>query len=56
MSKQFLKINYYDKPGTSGHAYYPSNSGGRDQEHNSLKPALANSLGDPISKIPNTKQ
>jgi hypothetical protein len=34
--------------------YNPSYSGGRDQEDHGLKPALANSSRDPISKIPNT--
>jgi hypothetical protein len=37
------------------HAYNPSYSGGRDQKDFVLKPALANSIWDPISKIPNTK-
>jgi hypothetical protein len=32
------------------HACNPSYSGGRDQEDPSLKPAQANSSGDPISK------
>jgi hypothetical protein len=30
--------------------------GRRDQEDSSSKPAWANSLRDPISKIPNTKR
>jgi hypothetical protein len=34
------------------HAYNPSYSGGKDQEDHSLKPALANSLWDPVSKKP----
>jgi hypothetical protein len=34
----------------------PSYSGSRDQEDHLLKPAWANSLQDPISKIPNTKK
>jgi hypothetical protein len=38
------------------HAYNPSYSSGRDQEDHDLKPALGNSLGDPIWKRPNTKQ
>jgi hypothetical protein len=38
------------------HAYNPSYSGGRDQEDRSSKPAQANSLRDPISKMPNTKK
>jgi hypothetical protein len=33
-----------------------SYSGGRDQEDFGLKPARGNSLRDPISKTPNTKQ
>jgi hypothetical protein len=37
------------------HAYNP-NSGGRDQEGSSLKPAQANSSQDPISKKPITKK
>jgi hypothetical protein len=38
------------------HACNPSYSGGRDQEDCGSKPARANSLGDPISKIPSTKR
>jgi hypothetical protein len=38
------------------HSYNPSYSGGRDQEDCGLKLAQANSLRDPISKIPNTKR
>jgi hypothetical protein len=38
------------------HACNPSYSGGRDQEDGGLKPAQANSLQDPISKIPITKR
>jgi hypothetical protein len=38
------------------HAYYPSYSGGRDQEDLGLKPAWANSLQDPISKKPIIKK
>jgi hypothetical protein len=38
------------------HDCNPSYSGGRDQEDCGSKPAGANSLGDPISKIPNTKR
>jgi hypothetical protein len=34
------------------HTYNSSYSGGRDQEDCGLKPAQANSLQDPISKIP----
>jgi hypothetical protein len=34
----------------------PSYSGGRDQEDHSSKPAWANSLQDPISKIPIVKR
>jgi hypothetical protein len=37
------------------HACNPSYSGGRDQEDHSLKPAQANSSGDPISKNPSQK-
>jgi hypothetical protein len=37
------------------YACNPSYSGGRDQEDPSLKPAQANSSGDPILKIPTTK-
>jgi hypothetical protein len=36
------------------HTCNPSYSGGRDQEDHSLKRGWANSLRDPISKIPNT--
>jgi hypothetical protein len=42
------------EPGASGLHCNPSYSGGRDREDWSLKPAQANSLRDPISKIPNT--
>jgi hypothetical protein len=38
------------------HACNPSYLGGRDQEDRGLKPAWANSLRNPILKIPNTKQ
>jgi hypothetical protein len=38
------------------HTCNPSYSGGRDQEDGGSKPALANSSGDPTSKIPITKQ
>jgi hypothetical protein len=38
------------------HARNSSYSGGRDQEDHSLKPAWANSSGDPNFKIPNTKR
>jgi hypothetical protein len=38
------------------HACNPLNSGGRDQEDCSSKPAQANSLQDPISKTPITKK
>jgi hypothetical protein len=38
------------------HASNPSYSGERDQEDCSLKPAWANSSGDPILKIPITKR
>jgi hypothetical protein len=38
------------------HAYYPSHSGGRDQEDGGLKPAQANSLPDLILKKPFTKK
>jgi hypothetical protein len=38
------------------HACNPSDLGGRDQEDHGLKPAWANSLRDPISKIPITKR
>jgi hypothetical protein len=37
------------------HTCNPSYSGGRDQEDLSLKPARANSLQDPVSKNPITK-
>jgi hypothetical protein len=37
------------------HAYNPSYSGGRAQEDLGSKSTLANSLRDPIWKIPNTK-
>jgi hypothetical protein len=37
------------------HTYNPSYSGGRDQEDHSSKPPQANSLQDPISKNPMTK-
>jgi hypothetical protein len=43
-------------PGARAHACNLSYSGGRDQEHCSLKPAWANSLWDPISKNPITKK
>jgi hypothetical protein len=38
------------------HTYNSVYSGDRDQEDNSLKPALGNSLQDPILKISNTKR
>jgi hypothetical protein len=39
------------------HAYYPSYSGGRDQEDQGLKPAQGTSSRDPISKkIPSQKK
>jgi hypothetical protein len=38
------------------HAYNLTYSGGRGQEDCGSKPALANSLRDPISKIPITKK
>jgi hypothetical protein len=38
------------------HACNPGYLEGRDQEDCSLKPARANSLQDPISKIPITKK
>jgi hypothetical protein len=38
------------------HACNPSYSGGRDQEAQGLKLARANSLRDPILKIPNRKK
>jgi hypothetical protein len=38
------------------HACNPSYSGGRDQEDHGSKPALPNSLRDPISKKPITKK
>jgi hypothetical protein len=38
------------------HAYNPSYSGVTDQEDQGSKPAQANSLRDPISKIPITKR
>jgi hypothetical protein len=38
------------------HTCNPSYSGGRDQEDHGSKPALANSLRDPISKKPITKK
>jgi hypothetical protein len=37
-------------------AFNPSYSGGRDQENHGPKPAQANRLRDPISKIPITKR
>jgi hypothetical protein len=45
----------WDLPGTC-HTYSPSYLGGRDQEDQDLKPALENSLRDPILKILNSKQ
>jgi hypothetical protein len=36
------------------HACNPRHSGGRNQENHSLKTAWANTLQDPISKIPIT--
>jgi hypothetical protein len=50
----FLKV--YNKPMSVTHACNPSYSGGRDQEDLGSKPAWANSLQDPISKIPITKK
>jgi hypothetical protein len=38
------------------HTCNPSYSGGRDQEDHGSKPAQANSVRDPILKIPNTKR
>jgi hypothetical protein len=38
------------------HAYNPGYSGGRDQEDRCSKPVQANSLWDPILRIPNTKR
>jgi hypothetical protein len=38
------------------HTCNPSNSGSRDQEDYRLKPALANSSEDPISKNPSQKR
>jgi Fe-S cluster assembly ATPase SufC len=38
------------------HACNVNFSGGRDQEERGLKPALANSLQDPILKTPSTKK
>jgi hypothetical protein len=38
------------------HTCNPNYSGGRDQEDLGWKPPQANSLQDPISKIPNTKK
>jgi hypothetical protein len=38
------------------HTCSPSYSGGREQENHSLKPVQANSLRDPILKIPNTEK
>jgi hypothetical protein len=38
------------------HACNPSYSGDRDQEDHSLKQTRANSLQDPILKIPNTER
>jgi hypothetical protein len=37
------------------HTCNSSYSGGRDQEDHGSRPAWANSYGDPISKLPNTK-
>jgi hypothetical protein len=42
--------------GIEAYTYNPGYSGGRDQEDRDLKPAKANSLWAPISKIPNTKR
>jgi hypothetical protein len=44
------------QPGTVAHTCNPSYPGGRDQEDGGLKPALANSWRDPISKKPITKK
>jgi hypothetical protein len=44
------------KPGMVAHICNSSYSGGRDEEDHSSNTALANSLRDPTSKIPNTKQ
>jgi hypothetical protein len=43
-------------PGASDSGLNPSYSGGRDQEDRGLKPARANSLGDPVLKISITKR
>jgi hypothetical protein len=50
----FLKVAMSRAP--VAHACNPSYSGGRDQADHDSKPAWANSLRDPISKIPFTKK
>jgi hypothetical protein len=42
--------------GPVAHVCNPSSPGGRGQENLALRPAQANSLRDPISKIPITKK
>jgi hypothetical protein len=55
LKKIFLKrMNCSQAP--VAHTYYPSYSGDRDQENRGSKPAQANSLRDPILKIPITKK
>jgi hypothetical protein len=44
------------EPGAGRHACNPRYSGGRNQEDRGSKPTRANSLWDPISKIPTTKR
>jgi hypothetical protein len=55
-----FKPKYYKKSTVGwapmAHACNPSYSGRREQEDHSSKPAWANSLQNPISKIPNTKR
>jgi hypothetical protein len=43
-------------PSAGDSCHNPSYLGGRDQEDQGSKPARANSLRDPILKIPNTKR
>jgi hypothetical protein len=44
------------EPAPVAHACNPSYSGGRQQEDHVLRPAWANSLGNPISKNPSQKK
>jgi hypothetical protein len=53
----FLFVIRNEKEGKLvAHACNPSYSGGRDQGDRGLKPAQANSSGDPVSKILITKK